>query len=115
MGHLGTALSGEQQVTVHVTTLDSAEERFGRPDFIKMDIEGGEIAAIRGATAVLRDSRPLWLIELHDAVSRKYVRDILQSAGYTFSDLTGNQVPENAHLPSHVLARPMRGSGGIVN
>ena len=50
---------------VTVTTLDRAMERFGRPDFIKLDIEGTEVEALEGAGRVLSEARPTMLIELH--------------------------------------------------
>src|SRR5437773_1206262 len=57
-GYLGESVKGERQVEVKVTTLDDASERFGKPHFIKMDIEGAEAKALRGATKILRDIRP---------------------------------------------------------
>jgi FkbM family methyltransferase len=47
-------------VNVHVTTIDSIVTRMGlkRVDFIKMDIEGAERNALRGAAEVLRRFRP---------------------------------------------------------
>jgi FkbM family methyltransferase len=33
-------------------------DRFGRPDFIKMDIEGAEVEALAGAERVLKEARP---------------------------------------------------------
>ncbi|MCL4179991.1 MAG: FkbM family methyltransferase [Verrucomicrobia bacterium] len=42
MGHFAKGESGKQNLRVSVTTLDHAMERFGRPNFIKLDIEGAE-------------------------------------------------------------------------
>lgn len=39
---------------------------YGRLDRIKMDIEGGELNAIRGAKRTLRKLRPTLMIEVHD-------------------------------------------------
>lgn len=52
------------EVTVPTVTLD---EMFPKdpPDFVKMDIEGAELLALRGATEILRKHRTIWFIELH--------------------------------------------------
>jgi FkbM family methyltransferase len=44
----------EETVEVDVVTLDDLIRRFGRPDFCKIDVEGGEAAAVGGLTAPLR-------------------------------------------------------------
>jgi FkbM family methyltransferase len=53
---------GEQQVKVRLplTTLDrmAAELKLERVDFIKMDIEGAERNAVRGAAAIIRRDKP---------------------------------------------------------
>lgn len=53
-------------VAVPIRTLDSYYERGDLPqvDFIKMDIEGAELSALRGAAAVFRDLRPVLLCEI---------------------------------------------------
>lgn len=44
---------------------DYCRRRGLRPGLIKLDIEGGEAAAVRGLERVCRDARPHLLIELH--------------------------------------------------
>jgi FkbM family methyltransferase len=64
-----------------VTTLDEAMARFGRPDFIKMDIEGAEEQALAGAERVLSEARPAWLIEVHGSECEQGVRRVLSGHG----------------------------------
>ncbi|HYV25959.1 MAG TPA: FkbM family methyltransferase [Candidatus Eisenbacteria bacterium] len=111
-GHLGESAKGEQQLEVDVTTLDVASERSGKPDFIKLDIEGGEAAALRGAARILRDIRPGWLIELHGAPCEQEVKKLLVAAGYCFCDLSGISIHPNQILPNHFVARPAKAPAG---
>jgi FkbM family methyltransferase len=51
-------------VRVPVVTLSSALAQDGRPaDFIKVDVEGGELSVLRGARALLERDRPLLVLE----------------------------------------------------
>jgi FkbM family methyltransferase len=54
---------------VSTTTLDDLAERLElrRIDLVKLDIEGGEAAALRGALALLREFRPIVMLELQQA------------------------------------------------
>ncbi len=56
-----------KSVTVHVTTLDdwALNRALFRLDFVKMDIEGGELNALKGALRVLRVFRPVIASELN--------------------------------------------------
>jgi FkbM family methyltransferase len=56
----GEAKDTAKLIDVHVTTIDAIISRLGleQVDFIKMDIEGAERNALRGATGVLRRFRP---------------------------------------------------------
>lgn len=53
------AIAGEELESVPVTTLDrwASTEGMPRIDFIKVDIEGGEVRMLRGAEEVLRANR----------------------------------------------------------
>jgi len=105
-GHLGMPKHCEQRIEVKITTLDLACARFGKPDLIKMDIEGGEISAFKSAGITLNELRPLWLIELHGAECGREVKRALQMAEYEFFDLRGGALDGRDLLPGHFIARP---------
>ena len=105
VGHLGATRAGETSVDAVVTTLDEAAERYGPPRFIKMDIEGAEVDAMRGAQRVLRDVRPTWLIELHGPECERDVMRVLREHGYQLMDIHCNPVIGNDTPPKHVLAK----------
>jgi FkbM family methyltransferase len=68
--------------TVEAVTVDGlvAEHALNRVDWIKMDIEGGEVEALKGAEKTLREFRPALFIEIHATASA--VRDLLAPLGY---------------------------------
>jgi len=53
------------------------------PDFIKMDIEGGELAALRGAKSTLDEHAPTIFLEAHGYDTCMDCCDLLTSSGYT--------------------------------
>lgn len=53
------------QPTVITVTLDWLLAHFSAPDVVKMDIEGAELLALRGASALLRGPRPAIYLEVH--------------------------------------------------
>lgn len=65
-------------------TLDGLvqEEGFPAPDVLKVDIEGAEGAALRGAKEVLATYGPRLIVEVHDADQRAACRAVLEQAGY---------------------------------
>jgi FkbM family methyltransferase len=105
-GHLGAPASAEDAIEVQVTTLDDLCSRFGAPDVVKMDIEGAEDRALAGARTLLKNKRPVWIIELHGNERASAVRDLLGAAGYSFSTIAGVPVDAGQPLPHHVVASP---------
>jgi hypothetical protein len=95
---------------VDVTTLDDFVYSQGHPapGLIKMDLEGGEGAALRGMLRLLRERRPCLLIELHGAQAAAETARELRAAGYRLH-LIQDGFPvvdsgEPARLPKHVVA-----------
>jgi FkbM family methyltransferase len=108
MGHLGGAEKGEHSLEVDVTTLDEAARAYGRPTFVKLDVEGAEGDVLAGAKGLLDSgaARPAWLIELHGPQCEADVKRRLADSGYRFFDLSGQGVSNGSTLPHHFIARP---------
>ena len=72
----------EKVITVPMRTLDSVlqEHDIQKVDFVKMDIEGGELNVLRGATQMLKNLQPIILFEAFEENTSPYnyrVFDIL--------------------------------------
>ncbi|MDE2604097.1 MAG: FkbM family methyltransferase, partial [Bradyrhizobium sp.] len=98
------------QTEVTVTTLDLLAEarNWPRIDLIKMDIEGSELNALRGAQALLARDRPVLLLEAEEeslslrGSSLTELLDWLAARNYEamdFSDADGSPVPLGARQP----------------
>jgi FkbM family methyltransferase len=81
--------------TVDAITLDqlAARERIDRIHAIKLDVEGSEVHALAGAAAVLRDHRPVIVVEVCASAleasgsSPVALEDLLRDAGYTWFEI----------------------------
>jgi hypothetical protein len=61
-------------VTVEVATVDEVckNEKIARIDFMKIDVEGAELAVLEGATSVIENHAPRLLLEIEDRHLGKY-------------------------------------------
>jgi precorrin-6B methylase 2 len=64
------------------TTLDEVARRAGAPDFIKIDIDGGEVDALEGGRELLRTRRPHVIVETHSLELEQQCGTILTELGY---------------------------------
>jgi FkbM family methyltransferase len=60
------------------------------PSFLKIDIEGGEIDALKGAEQTIGKHRPTLLIATHGRSIRREVETMLHEWGYELSTLAGD-------------------------
>lgn len=64
------------------------QEGLRPPDFLKLDVEGAELAALQGAAGILTASRPLLLVEMEEknlvaaGASKAAIQSFLQDFGY---------------------------------
>jgi FkbM family methyltransferase len=100
-GHLSAVGDGQgNQIMVKTTTLDQAvfADECRPPNFIKMDIEGAEGKALAGSMRVLREFRPVLLVDLHNPEQDLAVGRILSSCNYeAFHTEDGSKVKDLSH------------------
>jgi Methyltransferase FkbM domain len=65
-----------------VTSLDTFSKSVGQPDFIKIDIDGGELDALAGAISVLNEHRPHVVVETHSLELERECGQLLIECGY---------------------------------
>ena len=73
------------------------------PAVMKIDVEGAELAVLRGSLAVLQEHGPACVMELHSLELREQCIALLGSLGYSVKSL-----PRSAGTPaeiSHIVAR----------
>jgi FkbM family methyltransferase len=88
------SLAEDGSLTVQVGSLDDLAGRALIPDptIIKMDIEGGELAALKGAQALLTRCRPRVFLATHGIEVHHACCDLLSTLGYQLSSLDGKPV-----------------------
>ncbi len=98
----GTGVKGAV-VTVETTTADSEMDRLGAPDMVKIDVEGAEDMVLAGATRLLAEAKPVFIIECFDGLDSAPMRQLAE-AGYVFAD--GDDPRDPAATTSNYLCLP---------
>lgn len=101
MGHIVT-MNTPNTIVIPTITLDDISTLFAPPDFIKMDIEGAEIEALKGAEHVFTTLRPILLCELHGSEAAAFVSAFLERHQYTYQWMNVYATQS----ASHILALP---------
>jgi hypothetical protein len=102
-----------KKITVPVTSLDRYLEQRGtaRVDFVKMDVEGGELDVLRGAAVMLqRPPRPVILCEVQEERTRAWG----YAAGEIITQLVERQYGWFRIMPEGFL-RPLVSKRNIFN
>jgi FkbM family methyltransferase len=88
-------LSNEGGIEVETTTLDTLRATLPAPSFIKMDIEGAEVAALTGAASLLRDDAPVILLSAHGGEKYRQCSELLRGFGYELELLVDGTLDGN--------------------
>ena len=68
------------------------------PDFIKIDVEGGEIEVLKGLEYVISSAKPKILVATHSPEERKFVEDFLNRHNYWFQVLNPDAVSGDTEI-----------------
>jgi FkbM family methyltransferase len=96
LGHVAIQGNSADTIAVDAVALDDFVDSDRQPDFIKCDVEGAETAVFAGAENLLRQKRPILLVEMHSAENHRALTRKFLEFGYNCRDLDEN----------HVLALP---------
>lgn len=100
------------QIEVEGTSIDSLifTEGIDHPDLIKMDIEGGEVLALRGMPRTLAELRPVVFLELHGEEAARAAWECFEAAGYMLhrmeAELSQIRTPGELDWKAYVVALP---------
>lgn len=88
-------------------TLDRLLDAHPAPGLVLMDIEGGEADALRGATSLVTDIRPNWLVELHGAAGYEAYEHLRDCHYEVASTAPGDSLRSTLRMRrAHVFAFP---------
>ena len=96
-GTCGTGhLSSNGGIEVSVVALDEliANGTLPLPDYIKMDIEGGEVLALQGARKMLASHHPTIFLATHGQDVHRESCNLLESLGYKLQPIDGKALTE---------------------
>ena len=97
----------EHSIKVKAITLDNWAQDHKPPDVLMMDIEGAELDAMHGAHSLIREYRPIMLIEVHWLGQEfvDYVDKRLKPLGYKATTYFGEPLPTEK-MRCHALITP---------
>lgn len=85
-------LDDSGDIAVRSVALDELLPSITLPHIMKMDIEGGEFDALRGALTVLRKARPTIFLATHGAEVHRSCLDLLRAQGYRITPLQEDEI-----------------------
>lgn len=98
-------VADDGMLAVSMVTLDGfARERGIRCDAIKIDVEGAEMAVLRGAEELLGRSHPIIFLSTHGPELHRDCMAFLRRFGYDFTPILGGDVHTSTELLCRVPA-----------
>lgn len=97
-------ISADGPLEIDVISIDDElkQGRLPRPDFIKIDVEGGETEVLQGCEQTVSEHRPKFLVATHDQQQHEFVMGFLKRHGYRIDVLD----PGKASGDVEILAAP---------
>jgi FkbM family methyltransferase len=91
MNRIVTAGADDAAERIEVVSLDDefSTRRHDDVALIKIDVEGSELAVVRGAKAILEQSRPLLCIEMHSAREVWRILSVVRPFRYAIAECAG--------------------------
>jgi FkbM family methyltransferase len=105
VGHDVEGNETPRELEVRAVSLDDYLPSGEPVHFVKIDVEGAEALVLAGMQRLLRESRPVVLVEFHDDAGWQGRRHLLD-AGYRLETLDGEPVEADAGRLYHCLAKP---------
>ncbi|MBN8807629.1 MAG: FkbM family methyltransferase [Sphingomonas sp.] len=113
-GVLSTQTGGAREVrAVRVETLDGLLRNRAAPSLVKIDIEGGELDALRGADRLLREVRPRIIVEIA-AANFDLVRELLAGYRYTLRRVEGDNFEATHEMEPGGAQECRTGERGLI-
>jgi FkbM family methyltransferase len=108
------AVDGTGAVEVKVVGLDDfcASGHAPAPDFLKIDVEGGELDVLLGAERILTKVRPLIALSTHGTDTHKTCCELLQRWGYDIEALPHTFVTQDFDYLGELFATPSESRRG---
>ncbi|MFC1601740.1 FkbM family methyltransferase, partial [Candidatus Sumerlaeota bacterium] len=85
-------------ITVPVTTVDAVAEKLGRPDLVKIDVEGFEDKVLQGMAGALGSAQVALIVECNPDGPCAEVERILTEFNYSFFHLRASGAAPMAHI-----------------
>lgn len=102
-----TRVANGQGSECRVVSLDGVLADLPAPRLVKVDVEGAELDVLAGATRLVREVKPVWIVEPHGTAGE--VIDCFANCGYRIIPI-GKGVEVDPQLPvdgpAHLLAVP---------
>jgi FkbM family methyltransferase len=95
-GKTENSLREDSKSPLFVPTVCLDQLGFPPPDLIKMDIEGGETLALKGARKMLAKTKPIVFLALHGDSQRRDCSKLLRDQNYNLFDLAGRRIEGDA-------------------
>ncbi len=101
-------LADGETVSVPSISLDSFVQQGNPfPDFIKIDVEGGECEVLKGGAGLFSQSHPALVCEVHHEQAARWIEDWLEAQGYQAQWLVPPELFPRTVVATAVRARPL--------